>query len=42
MELILSSGHNFSGYQCYATKINTNSLVEKDSSFRKYCLTLWV
>jgi hypothetical protein len=30
MELILSSGHNFSEYQCYATKINKGRWVGKD------------
>jgi hypothetical protein len=30
MELILSSGHNFSEYQCYATKINKGRWAGKD------------
>jgi hypothetical protein len=35
MELILSSGHNFSEYQCYATKINKGRWVGKDAIFSK-------
>jgi hypothetical protein len=35
MELILSSGHNFSEYQCYATKINKGRWAGKDAIFSK-------